>query len=102
MHRAARREAISTGVINARWSNIVTRHAKRNIDQSIGKRVREELQNYTMKNYSKSTRHVKSVQYAFYHYQLMEAKQPSNHVVVKLSAMVVFMQCTRKHVGEGK
>ena len=65
VHHVARRVAISTRVINARWSNIVTQHVKRNIDQSIKKSARDELQSYTMKNYSKSIHLVKIVQYAF-------------------------------------
>jgi hypothetical protein len=60
-----RREAISTHVTNARWSNIAMQHAKTNIDQSIRKNAREELQSYMMKNYSRSLHLLKSVQYAF-------------------------------------
>ena len=81
----ARRVVISTRAINARWSNIVMQHVKRNIDQSIRKHVRDEWLNYTMKLYSKNIHLVKSVQYAFYPYQLMQDNQLSNHVVVKLS-----------------
>ena len=98
----ARRAAISTRVTNARWSNIATQHAKRSIDQSIRKHVRKELPNYIMKNYLKTIRLMKKiVQFAFSHCHWIQAKQPSNHVVVNSSARVVFMRC-RKHVGEGK
>jgi hypothetical protein len=61
-----KRVVISTHAINARWLNIATQHAKRNTDQSIRKHVREELLNYTMKLYSKSTHLLMIVQYAFY------------------------------------
>jgi hypothetical protein len=61
----ARRVAISTHAINARWSNIVMLHAKRSIDQSIKKHVRNELLNYTINNYSRSLHLVKIVQFAF-------------------------------------
>ena len=97
-----KRVAISTHATSVRWSSIAMQHVKRNIDQSIRNRVRNVLQNYTMKNYSKSTRLVKNVQYAFSPYQLMHVNQASNHAVVKLYAKVVLLPLWRKHMGEGK
>ena len=41
--------------------------------------VREELLNYMMKNYSKSIRLMKIVQYAFYQCHSMQTKQLSTH-----------------------
>ena len=101
MH-VARRVAISTRAINARWSNIATLHAKRNIDQSIRKHVRDELQSYMMNNYSKSILLKKIVQYAFYPCDWIRVKALFNHVVVNSSVMDVFMRCGRKQLGEGK
>ena len=61
-----------------------------------------ELHDGMMKNYLKIIRLMKKiVQFAFSHCHWIQAKQPSNHVVVNSSARVVFMRC-RKHVGEGK
>ena len=70
-----KRVAILTRAINAIWSNIVTRHAKRNIDQGIKVCVRESN---TMRLYSKSTRLVKIVQFAFYHCHWIHARKLSN------------------------
>ena len=82
---AERRAGISTRAINAIWSNIVMHHAKRNIDQSIRKHVRDELPSYTMKNYysnhSKSLHLLRIVQSAFFPC-LMMAKLRSNHAAV--------------------
>ena len=72
---------LNTRAINAIWSNIVTRHAKRNIDQGIS--VGEELPSYTMRLYSKNTPLVTIVHFAFYHCHWIHARKLSNHVVVK-------------------
>ena len=67
-------------------------HVKRNIDQSIRKRAREELPSYTMKNYLKNIRLMKSVQFVYNPCRYMEAKLPSKHVVARLFVVDVFMQ----------
>ena len=77
-------------------------HVKRNIVQSIRNYVIEELQNYMIKFFLESIRQQTIVQFAFYHCHWIQAKQLSNHAVVKLFVMVVFLPWRKKHVGEGK
>ena len=66
------------------------------------KYARNVLQNCMMKLYSKSILLRMIVQFASFPFHWIQAKQLSKHVVVNLSAGVVFLPWRKKDVGEGE